>query len=683
VSFIDVGQGDSILIDTVGKDVLIDGGSIAAGSKVVQFLNNRGISRLDYVIATHPHGDHIGGLITVLKSGIKVDTVLWNGESKNTRLYQSWFTLASQHNMTRAIRGQNYSLANGVWMLVLNPNNPREFRGSNDNSVVVKIQIGQIGFMLTGDCERDCENSILKTGFNLESEVLKVGHHGSRTSTTFSFLSAVMPSIAVIMAGLNNRYGLPDHEVTQRLLSANVTIYGTYQSGDIILIAYPDRLEVSREPQQSFLGPLPTQVHLGLKGDPSTSVTILWQTSSATSVSRVEYGLTETYGSFAEGTSFSSTTGIYHEVTLTGLIPGTLYHYRVGDPVDGLSSDYTFRTAPAHGSSNLTFTAYGDHGTTRTGSIASEQVVDDVFAINPAFHILLGDISYANSNQSVWDEYFRIIQPLAARILYLPAIGNHESEGSLGRTTFFQRFSLPQNELWYSFNWGNAHFVALDGESSLAIGTPQYNFLVNDLSNVPAWVDWKILFLHFPPYSSGRYSPGIVSIRDALAPIADQFKVDLVLSGHDHNYQRSHALRGGSVVFTGNNLEKGAGTVYVVSGGGGALPYNFTDSPGWLATRNKEFHFLKVSVGSSLLTIEAIRTLDGTRLDHFTIREPMTTVTITHTVSITVTTTTTTTASSKFTQSAADAMLSANSIIMIASILVIITGLFIMLRRRL
>lgn len=248
VSFIDVGQGDSILVDTPSSDVLIDGGPRTSGSKVVQFLNNRGISRLDYLIATHPDADHIGGLIGVLQSGIRVGTVVWNGESRDTQTFRDWFTLASQYPMTRPVRGQNYTLANGVWMLVLNPPNPPEFE-SNDNSIVLQIQIGRTGFMLTGDCEQACETSILNAGFNLESETLKVGHHGSRTSTSSPFLSAVMPSVAVISAGLNNQYGHPHQEVVDLLLSRGISIYGTYQSGDISINGYPDRLQVLGQPQ--------------------------------------------------------------------------------------------------------------------------------------------------------------------------------------------------------------------------------------------------------------------------------------------------------------------------------------------------------------------------------------------------------------------------------------------------
>ncbi|MBI3022831.1 MAG: MBL fold metallo-hydrolase [Thaumarchaeota archaeon] len=249
VSIIDVGQGDSIFVDTPSKDVLIDGGPRSSGTKVVQFLNNRGITKLDYLIATHADADHIGGLITVLQSNIRIDNVMWNGRSADTQTYRDWFGLASQHPMSVLVRGQNYTLANGVWMFVLNPTNPVEFSDSNDNSIVVKIQIGKIGFMLTGDCEQACEASILNAKFDLESQTLKVGHHGSRTSTSPAFLSAVTPSVAVISAGLNNQYGHPHQEVIDRLLSASITIYGTYQSGDIVVIGYPDRLQVTGQPQ--------------------------------------------------------------------------------------------------------------------------------------------------------------------------------------------------------------------------------------------------------------------------------------------------------------------------------------------------------------------------------------------------------------------------------------------------
>ncbi|MCS4540481.1 MAG: MBL fold metallo-hydrolase, partial [Thaumarchaeota archaeon] len=170
VFFIDVGQGDSIFIDTPGDDLLIDGGPRTAGSKVVQFLTDLGVNRLDYVIATHPHSDHIGGLITLFQSNIEIGNILWNGESRQTATYEEWYSLAAQHSMVKTARGQNYTLANGVWMLVLNPTQPLEFAETNENSVVVKIQVGKTGFMLTGDCEQQCEASIISSGNELESE---------------------------------------------------------------------------------------------------------------------------------------------------------------------------------------------------------------------------------------------------------------------------------------------------------------------------------------------------------------------------------------------------------------------------------------------------------------------------------------------------------------------------------
>jgi competence protein ComEC len=234
VYFFDVGQGDSIFIDTDGLDVLIDGGPRSVGSALMGYLSDLGVSEIAYVVATHPHEDHIGGLVTVLNSSITVGAVLYNGESATSQVYQD-FMRHAQSKITIVQRGQTYILSTNVNFTVLNPIQPLEFSDVNSNSIVLRLQVGNVTFLFTGDATLEAEESMMAAGLNLESQVLKVAHHGSRYATSAEFLEAVNPTYAIISAGLGNPYGHPHAETVQRLLAKGITVYATYASGTIVM----------------------------------------------------------------------------------------------------------------------------------------------------------------------------------------------------------------------------------------------------------------------------------------------------------------------------------------------------------------------------------------------------------------------------------------------------------------
>jgi len=239
VHYIDVGQGDSIFIDTPNKDVLIDGGPTSAGSTVLDYLGNLSITHIHLMIATHPHTDHIGGLVPVLNSSTTVDEILINNQTYASVTYTNFMNLAQSHTITVAQRGQTFILTETANLTVFNPVQPLEFpsvNDANDNSVVVKLQVGNTSFLFTGDAEADAEQSMLDAGLDLQSDILKVGHHGSRTATTQPFLDSVAPSYAIISAGEDNPYGHPHEETIQKLLAKEVTIYGTFNSGTIVAL---------------------------------------------------------------------------------------------------------------------------------------------------------------------------------------------------------------------------------------------------------------------------------------------------------------------------------------------------------------------------------------------------------------------------------------------------------------
>lgn len=248
IYFVDVGQGDSIFIEVENITILIDGGPRSAGSTVTSFLNSINVTEIDIMIATHPDEDHIGGLVSVLES-ITTDVVLYNGQNRTTQVFEDFYGLAVQSNLTLAERNQFYFLTTTSNFTVLNPVQPLEFGDTNLNSIVIKFQVGNVSFLFAGDAEGASEQSMLNAGLNLESDVLKVGHHGSDTSTLQAFLDTINPSIAVISVGLNNQYGHPDNETVQRLLDKGITVYGTYVSGTIVLSTDGNTITVQDNPE--------------------------------------------------------------------------------------------------------------------------------------------------------------------------------------------------------------------------------------------------------------------------------------------------------------------------------------------------------------------------------------------------------------------------------------------------
>lgn len=236
VSVIDVGQGDSILVQFPdGENMLVDAGTRNAGPIVVNYLQSHHVSKIDLLVASHPHEDHIGGMENVLSS-FTVGKVWDSGYNHGSRTQQRFLQTIQEKGIRYGKPKAGFSQNMGQARIdVLSP--VRELSGThsdaNNNSVVLRVSYGKISFLLTGDMEgeeRDTVRTFPRT------TVLKVAHHGSRNGTDGYFLSQVKPQIAVISYGVGNSYGHPHAEALAALKSAGVRIYGTGENGTVIII---------------------------------------------------------------------------------------------------------------------------------------------------------------------------------------------------------------------------------------------------------------------------------------------------------------------------------------------------------------------------------------------------------------------------------------------------------------
>ncbi|MFF5995311.1 MBL fold metallo-hydrolase [Lysinibacillus sp. KU-BSD001] len=234
VHFINVGQGDSIFIQSPnGKTMLIDGGVKGEGNNIVAYLRAQGVKQLDYVVATHPDADHIGGLISVLNS-ISVKNFIDSGKVHTSQTYEQMITLVGDKGIPYTVpkTGETVNLDEELDIIVVSAD--EHAADNNEASIVLKVTYGEVSFLLTGDAGVEMEKEMMATQ-NVQATILKAGHHGSNTSSSLAFIQAVQPEATILSYGQDNKYGHPHIEVIESLQTVHSQIYSTAEGGHIVV----------------------------------------------------------------------------------------------------------------------------------------------------------------------------------------------------------------------------------------------------------------------------------------------------------------------------------------------------------------------------------------------------------------------------------------------------------------
>ncbi len=353
-------------------------------------------------------------------------------------------------------------------------------------------------------------------------------------------------------------------------------------------------------------------------------ITVRWFTRNHTT-GMVQYG--KQPGPPYQHQFETSTVTNEHEANITNLSPGDRYYYRVIS--DGSTTDEYSFIAPSHRADvSVRFAAYGDNRSSPSGH---ESVIQSILEHDPLplFILSTGDIVASGEERQQWhDQFFTPGVPLFRLLPVIPSPGNHEYEDAFPYDKlpheWFDFLSLPHNgtssgrEQWYSFDWGNCHFVCLDVNcypwDAISI-LAQKSWLRSDLAGTSK--PWRIVFFHQPPWAKGAHDSDL-TVRLDLCPVFDEYNVDIVFNGHDHFYQRSYPLTGSEATSTEpSGYTDQDGVVYVVTGCGGVGPSTSEDD--WfVAAREDVRHHCIIDISGNYLTLKAIR-YDGSEIDRFTI----------------------------------------------------------------
>jgi hypothetical protein len=370
------------------------------------------------------------------------------------------------------------------------------------------------------------------------------------------------------------------------------------------------------------LDPSIRHVHLGFIGDPRTSMVVTWRTGDdVTLAGAVRYGEGGVLDREVTGYQFRYQTGLggagdievrVHEAHLCGLAPDTAYDYQVVSDVGHASPVYRFRTAPdlaLQPDATVAITSVGD---SRDGYLVWADLVEQIRLRAPDLLLFSGDAVTLGSLQNEWEDFFAVGEPLFATTPVISTHGNHD----VNSINYYAQLAMPGNEASFGFDFGPAHVTVVNDSPPLAADLTGaiVRFLDDDLA-AHADAPWRLVTHHRPAYSASLNHGSDATLQEAWVPVFDRHRVDLVLNGHDHDYERTHPLRGGAIA-----ASPAEGTIYVVSGGAGATLYD----PGvefFTAVSAKLHSAVNLTIRRGRLQMEAFDD-SGAPVDALTIVKP-------------------------------------------------------------
>ena len=348
------------------------------------------------------------------------------------------------------------------------------------------------------------------------------------------------------------------------------------------------------------------------------SALLVWHTKEAT-ISIVEYGTTMEYGLQSRSKLLTN----IHETELFRLEPGQRYYYRVLTENETLfeGPEYYFETIPDKTTTQTRFLVWGDSG---KGDAAQFALVPPMVAANAEFMLHTGDVIYTDGEaENFTPRYFEPYADFLRNTPVYAALGNHDIRTSDGQP-YLDAFYLPENnpdgnERYYSFNWGQAHFVCMDSNDS--IPQEELDWLRADME--AATTRWKFVYFHHPPYSCGLHGSNSYA-RSKFASLMEELDVDIVFTGHEHDYQRTHPMLDGSPIDVEQdpNYVDPRGVIYVVTGGGSTPRATYTHCE-FTNVAISATHFTQVDIDGNRLTVNSIDT-NGAALDTWTIEKTAT-----------------------------------------------------------